>query len=59
MTGMSMASSLNSSPSDPSPSKKRSTTADEIFEKEFKDKAKKNAPLKCKFEQMIDSRGPV
>ncbi|CAB4019689.1 lipoxygenase homology domain-containing 1-like, partial [Paramuricea clavata] len=48
MTGMSMASSLNSSPSrgDPSPSKKRSTTADEIFEKEFKDKAKKNAPLK-------------
>ena len=54
-----MASSLNSSPSDPSPSKKRSTTADEIFEKEFKDKAKKNAPLKCKFEQMIDCRGPV
>ena len=50
MTGMSMASSLNSSLSrgDMSPGKKRSTTADEIFEKEFKDKSKKDAPLKCK-----------
>jgi hypothetical protein len=49
MTGMSMASSLNSSLSRGDPVKKRSTTADEIFEKEFKDKIKKDVPLKCKF----------
>ncbi len=44
-----MASSLNSSLSRGDPVKKRSTTADEIFEKEFKDKIKKDVPLKCKF----------
>lgn len=52
MTGMSMASSLklDSSLSKSTLrdlSQKRSSTADAIFEKEFKDKAKKDAPLKC------------
>ena len=41
-----MASSLNRE--ELSPSKKRSSTADAIFEKEFKDKARKDQALKCK-----------
>lgn len=41
-----MASSLNRE--ELSPSKKRSSTADAIFEKEFKDKATKDQALKCK-----------
>ena len=63
MTGMSVASSLNST-SQTSPRKKRSTTADAIFEKEFKEKSKKGAPLKCKLKEMhinrlVRSRGKL
>ena len=47
---MSVASSLNSSLSRSDLKKNRSSTADAIFEKEFKEKTKQDAPLKCKLE---------
>ena len=51
MTGMSLASSLNRE--DLSTSKKRrSSTADAIFEKEFKEKATKDQALKCKLKEI-------
>ena len=55
MTGVSMDSKIDSTKSrislgtlDSSVAKKRSTTADEIFDKEFKENKKKNEPTKSK-----------
>ena len=51
MTGMSLASSVNRE--DLSTSKKRrSSTADAIFEKEFKEKATIHQALKCKLKEI-------
>ena len=51
MTGMSLASSLNREDLRTS-KKRRSSTADAIFEKEFKEKATKDQALKCKLKEI-------